>query len=444
MNNKKLVPSRFNAVSQTDDGGLMVYNSYSGAIISFSAEEKPFVQAALRKEEVAAEHSDIITAMEEAGFLVPDGTDEKMRAQFFHQSMHRTDVMHLVVMPTEACNFRCTYCYQTFPRGNMPPEIIGGLSKFISEKARSLRHLHISWFGGEPLLAPDVIGELSESFLADARNHNIEYTAEISTNGYFLTPELFKKLLNWQINRFMVTVDGTEEMHDARRVLSGGGKTFERIMENLRGIKELDAEFEIYLRINFDNDSLDGMDEFISFLQQNFGGDSRFQTFFRPVGRWGGKNDDQLPVCDHNVAQDMIWQLSEQGIKQGLKMSSMVENSMMPGGSVCYAAKPHSLVIGSDGRLYKCTVAFDEEFNHIGRLYPDGTTDIDYDKVAIWVTSGEEKDSVCQSCFYRPSCQGNHCPLYRFRTGKRPCPHEKQKIKKVLNLIWKNYNEEWR
>jgi uncharacterized protein len=61
--------------------------------------------------------------------------------------------------------------------------------------------------------------------------------------------------------------------------------------------------------------------------------------------------------------------------------------------------------------------------------------EVDFDKLALWVTSGEEQDEHCQACFFRPACQGNHCPLYRIRKGKRPCPYEKRKIKQVLRLI---------
>jgi uncharacterized protein len=88
--------------------------------------------------------------------------------------------------------------------------------------------------------------------------------------------------------------------------------------------------------------------------------------------------------------------------------------------------------------LYKCTLSLNEEFNQVGKIHEDGNLELDYDKIASWVMSGEETDEVCQSCFYRPACQGNHCPLYRKRTGERPCPYEKRNIKKVLNLIWKN------
>ena len=66
---------------------------------------------------------------------------------------------------------------------------------------------------------------------------------------------------------------------------------------------------------------------------------------------------------------------------------------MKPFGSVCYAANPHSFVIGSDGTIYKCTVAFEDPKNHLGRLAEDGEMHIDDQKFALWVSNGEETDS---------------------------------------------------
>lgn len=50
MVQNKYVPSKFNALSHTEDGGLMLYNSYSGAMVHFSPEEKEIVMTSLRRD----------------------------------------------------------------------------------------------------------------------------------------------------------------------------------------------------------------------------------------------------------------------------------------------------------------------------------------------------------------------------------------------------------
>ncbi len=432
-----LMPSRFNVHTYTDSGELLVYNSYTGAILSFSDGEQPEVLAAL-KDGIVAQGSSVTAHLLASGILVPAHVDEFMRAKLLYQSSHRTDLMHLIVMPTEACNFGCTYCYQTFPRGKMTPQTIAGLKQFVDHKARFLQSASISWFGGEPLLAPEIIEQLSDSFLQSFARYDVDYSADIATNGYYLTKEMLTKLVKWKITRYMVTLDGPAIVHDRKRGLRGGGGTFERIFVNLKNARLLDEQFEIYIRVNFDEETLSDVPELVHMLKEHFAGDERFQLLFRPVGRWGGPHDDQLPICSDRTANLKIWEFAQLGLDHDMPMASIVENSMMPGGSVCYAAKPYSLVVGANGQLYKCTCAFEEEDNHVGRLHDDGRVDLDYDKFAKWVSSGDDTDPVCGACYYRPACQGNHCPLFRMRTGNRPCSFEKRKIRTALETVWQD------
>lgn len=431
------VKSRFNFMSRSDDGELIMYNSYTGAIVSFSQEEEAEVLACLDGQGAAGAMAEALAAQ---GFLVPAGTDELRRAQFLHQSLHRTDMLHLYILPTEQCNFRCVYCYEDFKRGKMTEETKEGLKKFVAEKAKTLRHFCVSWYGGEPLLAHDVIGELSESFLETCGKYGVEYDADIATNGYLLTERLFRKLLDWNVRQYMITLDGPAEKHNSRRMLCGGAETgkgsFSRIVENLKAMKAVDGDFKVSLRVNFDHDNLESIPGFIPTLSEWFGGDMRFQTFFRPVNRLGGPNDDKLPICDLATRDVKMWEFTRMGLEQGLGMSTLIEGMLMPSASVCTTAKPYTLVIASDGNIYKCIETLERaDINCLGRLHADGTAEIDQDKLAFWVTSGEETDEHCQACSFRPACQGNFCPMHRLRTGERPCSNEYRQIGKVLSLI---------
>ncbi|MBB5173712.1 radical SAM/SPASM domain-containing protein [Texcoconibacillus texcoconensis] len=431
--------SRFNVTTETESDELLIYNSYTGAIATIDPPEK---QEALQilKNPVADHHSsELIRVFKEQGFLVKSSIDEKKRAQDLHESVQHTDSMHLVLLPTEACNFRCTYCYETFQRGNMNEDVREGLKAYMNQKANQLSNLMVSWFGGEPLLALDEIIEVSESFLETAERHDIAYQAEMSTNGYYLTEETFRKLLQLEIRQFMITIDGLEDVHNQRRGLAQGGGTFSTIIDNLKKIKLIPGDFEIFLRINFDEHNRQDVRALITYLSELFADDDRFQVLVRPVARWGGENDENIPVCDGSTAHQQTWSFTDFSIDNNLKVSSQIEQALMPTGSVCYAAKPNSLVIGADGHIYKCTLAFDEPFNQLGQLHRNGTVTLDYDKIAEWTMSGENQDEHCQACFFRPACQGNHCPFYRRTTGFRPCSFEKQNIKKVLQLIWKSH-----
>ena len=69
--------------------------------------------------------------------------------------------LELILYPTEQCNFRCTYCYEDFEIGKMTSQVQAGVKRLIERRMESLDHLHLAWLGGEPLVARDVLLDLS-------------------------------------------------------------------------------------------------------------------------------------------------------------------------------------------------------------------------------------------------------------------------------------------
>lgn len=181
--------------------------------------------------------SEIAHDLEGSGILVKSGTNEFRRAEMLRRELDDSSYFHLIVMPSEECNFRCTYCYETFPRGRMEPQVVEGIKNLINTGINKLNKLAISWFGGEPLSEPDIIMNITDSFLPKVRELGIEYKGNVTTNGYFLTPELCKELVDRGIRTYNITLDGLREDHDQNRILKGGGKTFSVIADNLKSIK---------------------------------------------------------------------------------------------------------------------------------------------------------------------------------------------------------------
>src|SRR5271170_4417622 len=103
--------------------------------------------------------------------------------------------LELIVMPTERCNFRCTYCYEDFLLGRMSSDTIEGIRALISNRIEKLDQLYISWFGGEPLAAADIMLDLS-SHAAElaSRRPMMSYRAGITTNGYFVNQQLLDQM----------------------------------------------------------------------------------------------------------------------------------------------------------------------------------------------------------------------------------------------------------
>src|SRR5262245_20489732 len=82
-------------------------------------------------------------------------TPEQVRSAFDSR------YLNLILLPTERCNFRCTYCYENFEVGRMDHSVVSAVKSLIYRRVPDLQTLDISWFGGEPLLAKDIIYDIS-------------------------------------------------------------------------------------------------------------------------------------------------------------------------------------------------------------------------------------------------------------------------------------------
>ncbi|BDB99782.1 radical SAM protein [Saccharolobus caldissimus] len=140
----------------------------------------------------------------------------------------------LVILPTEQCNFRCVYCYEKFKNGKMTKDIVNSLKLFLEKRISSLDYLKIIWFGGEPLLAYDIIIDIMEFIKSKTDNGKPKVRGFMVTNGYLLNLEKAKKLAELNVNEFQVTLDGDEDIHDIRRINIGKRGTFKIIWNNIK------------------------------------------------------------------------------------------------------------------------------------------------------------------------------------------------------------------
>jgi len=428
LKSARWVRSRFTAKATTEDGEVILWNTYSGAVNVFQPERKAAIEKLLSTKGFSGELKGLSEYFYKRGFIVAQGTDEYRRVRLlFGQDQFRDDILELILLASEDCNFRCVYCYEDFARGTMLPSVRESIKKLVLKKASRLETLKISWFGGEPLYGYEAIEDLAPFFLETAEKYSLDYGSHMTTNGYLLTPDIATQLLEWRILDYQITIDGDHRHHDKKRPTRDGLPTFDRIFSNLKFLKKRKEDFGATIRINFDQENYPDLDEFILVLQREFGGDERFKIAFNPVGRWGGPNDANLAVCGLNETSHLSTRLQRFASDKGLNLAGTLEDSTKPGSQVCYAARPYNFIVGAHGQLMKCTIALDtKDYNVVGKLSPDGELLLDRDKFALWVEPVFESDPTCQKCHLVPTCQGVHCPLIRFEDHVQPCPSTKR------------------
>ena len=302
-------------------------------------------------------------------------------------------VFELIVLPTEQCNFRCTYCYEDFLIGKMPRSIVNGVKNLISNRAASLEQLSLSWFGGEPLAGFDVLTEIAEHAHALALTNSFHLTGGLTTNGSLITPSVLNTLARINHRRFQITLDGDRDQHNLTRVKANGSGTFDVIWGALQLIRDHQERFEVTLRIHVSRGSIDGVRRLLPLIQAEFGHSDRFKIHFHRISDLGGPGGASVKPFGWQEYKAALGELT--GMTQ-VHASSEVQ--LAEEGEICYAAKPNSLLIRADGRVGKCTVALNDPRNDVGMLSEDGTIQFNDRRLQLWFEGFRDFNSDVLGC----------------------------------------------
>ncbi|MET7988488.1 radical SAM protein [Streptomyces sp. NPDC005281] len=305
----------------------------------------------------------------------------------------RSDSLHLIILPTEQCNFRCTYCYEDFEIGRMGRSTVEAIKRLIDRRMGDLRALSISWFGGEPLLARNVVEDISTHISeAVSGRELVSYVADMTTNGYLLDASAFEMLSGLGIRSYQVSLDGPSGVHDKTRRRADGKGSFDRIWQNLVAIRDSRTEANVLLRVHLTPANIHDAPELLVAIRDTFLADERFSVLLRPIERLGGPNDANMEILEGQQRNSVIAEL-ESILHEGIDRTPLFDAP-----KVCYASRPNSLMVRADGRVGKCTVALSDPANTIGRLMPDGSVKIDQELLKPWLrgwSSGDWEDIGC-------------------------------------------------
>ena len=97
-----------------------------------------------------------------------------------------TERCKLILFPTEKCNFRCLYCYEDHVGEKMSSDTISSIKKFLVKKIPLLKLFELEWFGGEPLLAKDIVIDITNFAQNLCNQYGVKFVSVMTTNGYLL------------------------------------------------------------------------------------------------------------------------------------------------------------------------------------------------------------------------------------------------------------------
>lgn len=149
---------------------------------------------------------------------------------------------------TQQCNLRCEYCvysgkYQN--RGHsseiMDDTVARQSIDFLALHSIDSSHVHIGFYGGEPLLRFQFIKDQID--YAHKRLHGKQITFGLTTNGTLLNREIIEYFAENNVS-IIISLDGDKVSHDKNRKFANSEKgSFDIIINKLKEICEFYPEY---------------------------------------------------------------------------------------------------------------------------------------------------------------------------------------------------------
>lgn len=421
----------YNVEVETPDG-LLLYNILNKNFVLLEGEYEDFYRnfPQIRSESLLKEFL-------EGGFILSDDVDE--RAYYlrnFISSRYFSRKLMFTIVPTTACNFRCVYCFESGIRyKNMTSEIFESTKKFIEKRIELFKpeRVEITFYGGEPLLYLEKIVEFGRFFKELSKEKGFALSGDIVTNGYLLDLQAATLIYNEaSVNTAQITLDGPPDVHDKRRFLSGGLKSFDRIISNISEIVNSELAFKIRLRVNVDKSNVESVGELLRILREHKGPKS--EVYFSPVTGEKDKNCNQTGLFSiKEFGEVYMRKVVPWLLEYGFEFDLYPPISYV----FCAGVTPFHHMIDADGTIKKC-------YDLVGRDEESIGTVADYREDHKDVLKWEIMpliDSNCEYCKFLPLCGGG-CPYQRFKMGKSVCEMWKYILYDWLVMVYQLKKEE--
>lgn len=349
------------------------------------------------------------------GVLVPDQKKEKEAVWAGWERMTSANpALNLMLVVNFDCNFACRYCYEGEGKGKlyMSPETGEQTFQFIKKNfSPAKKKLLVDFYGGEPLLSPELIKSLSRELKDFTYEKGASFSFNLITNGSLFTRKVAEELVPLGLERVKITLDGPEEVHNHYRPFKSGAGSFSTLIKNIKATWDL---VKISLGGNFEEHNYPEFVRLLDFLMaEGLTPDKieaiKFDPVFKPRG------DALIPV-DYKggcISMDEPWLnhaavfLREEILKRGYKTAKISP-------VFCLVDNRDGLVVNFDGKIYKCPAFLGKEEFAIG----DVEQGIRRDYSEVYRLNWWKEQAECRDCVYLPLCFGGCRYMSFLQNGK--------------------------
>ncbi len=422
-------------ICDVENNGKLMFNTYSTAFGVMDKETQNIYNSIENLNEDKIENiktQDLINILKSNGFIVNKDLKEYEQVNFKQKvQRYNNKNFNLTIAPTMNCNMECPYCYEEKINSMMTNDtmllLMNFVRKFILENG--VKNFSVEWYGGEPLLALNVIKKLSKEFISICKENSVEYSASIVSNGILLDYDVANTLKNdCNITSAQITIDGMKELHNKRRILKNNGDSFVIITDNIESIKDI---LNIIIRVNVDKNNLIDMPKLIDYIIDEKQWGNKVRLYFYPVVNQTNACKADANMCINQNEFGEIYKKLLQLIHN--KRNNDFISKLYPRRecTFCTAITSNSLVIDPNGYFYTCWNLIGLKDERIGDSENGVVLDEKYLK---WMTL--DIPASCNECVYLPLCGGG-CPLLRLQNNNKPvCDYKKVILSQLLKLTY--------
>lgn len=383
----------------------IVFNTMYGSAVQIDNE----VYNLIKNEEISKIENESLEELKNERIVIDDNLDEsKMLKIRFNRGKFNTKVAGFTIIPTHACNLACKYCYQGHGdvlSGTMREETVQKTLKFVTKKALGFKKLSLTFYGGEPLLFPDMVFKILEKMSEFVNQNNMEFLFKMATNGTLITEKIAENLKKYNCS-CQLTLAGSQDIHDKKRRDKKGNGTYDRVINTMSLFKE--DEIKFHVRVDVDEDNYDTIDLLLDDLKERgFGGIS---IVFSSIERETCYREMEYGA--HRVGLAALARLFEIAYEKGFKTNPMDIHNLIQG---CGALQDNFFTIDPKGDVYKCYAAPYYPEHRLGTIDEEGEmTLINYDAYCKWTLRDPLCIEGCRTCKFSPICGGG-CAMIAYK-----------------------------
>lgn len=333
-------------------------------------------------------------------------------------------IAYLYLQITQHCNLRCDYCpysgkYNNRKHSNktMSLDVAFRAVDFLLYNCQDTQQPCIGFYGGEPLLEFEMISRIIQYIEEKHPDKDVTYT--ITTNGTLLSKSIIDFLVKYNFN-LTVSLDGPREIQNINRRFVGGQGSFNKIIENLKMIRDVYPRYYAKMSFNsvtapqydykeivdfFDNDVLVKnnnvmnslisdiyIDELPKYSDKYYEIES-FEKFKAILWALGKLPTDAVSKIHRR------WKSKAMDRYRTIKTIGKLTEQAHPSGP-CLPGRDR-LFMDSEGVFYPC-----EKISENTKLLKIGSIDngIDFDRINNIINIGKITSEECKSCWCFGGC----------------------------------------